>query len=125
MTLHVNDGGTWKSGTPYANDAGTWKAVKEGWVNDAGTWKQFYASVTYTPADGSYGVDTTVNAGFYTISASAPVVWTWSKVGQGTATVANGGTASQITFNVNAGNSCTFNVSSGGHSWTIDFTGAV
>jgi hypothetical protein len=45
MTLHVNDGGTWKqAANVYVNDAGVWKEVQEIYVNDAGTWKSVFVN---------------------------------------------------------------------------------
>lgn len=42
MSLHVNDGGTWKEPTPQVNDGGTWKTPDEVFVNDGGTWKSVW-----------------------------------------------------------------------------------
>ncbi|MHC4157202.1 MAG: hypothetical protein ACYST6_20130 [Planctomycetota bacterium] len=49
MTLHVKDGGTWKSAELHVKDGGTWKPVT-GSVRDAGTWKEFVSGLTVSPS---------------------------------------------------------------------------
>jgi hypothetical protein len=45
MTLHVNDGGTWRQIEAVSvNDAGTWRTIQEIYVNDAGTWRSVFVS---------------------------------------------------------------------------------
>lgn len=121
----VNDAGTWKAPIPWINDGGVWKKPTKLWVNNAGTWTIVWqdVTITYNPADGSYSRDTTAGANSFTITASASVVWNWTKTGQGSANVVNGGSATSITFSASLNQTGTFNVSSGGHSWTIDFMG--
>lgn len=47
MTLHVNDGGTWRTiQGVYVNDGGTWREIQEIYVNDAGTWRSVYQGIT-------------------------------------------------------------------------------
>lgn len=53
MTLHVNDGGTWKAATPYVKDGGTWKPIQALYVRDAGVWKSVYTAVSVTLAPGN------------------------------------------------------------------------
>lgn len=88
------------------------------------------ASAAFNPAPGTYNVgdpDKTASTSF-TITSSTSVVWTWSKTGatQGTADVANGSSATQITFTVtapiNTTKGATFTVTAGGQSWTITLT---
>lgn len=123
MTLHVNDGGTWKTATPYVKDAGAWKPIKEIWVKDAGTWKKAYASVTVTVSmsPGIQGLSGTVasrtfNSETVTVTGGTPTAYLWEVVpngnetwtinsGQGTATaaprvtgVASGTTATATLF---------------------------
>lgn len=85
-------------------------------------------SAAFQPMGGAYS-DDEIGTASYTITASSPVVWTWTKTSgiAGTANVASGSSASSITFSVSgtpsATKSQTFNVSAGGQSWTITVTG--
>jgi len=148
VTLSVNDGGTWKSASPWVNDGGTWKSVLEVWVNDGGVWKQSYVSVTFTPANsGTYSASGYQTAS-YTISCSQAATWTFTKAGDNHcyASIASGGSATSITFTCDAyqvtpqgqlpsfddpwqQNSCTFTVTavSGGvtKNYTINLTATV
>lgn len=63
------------------------------------------------------------------ITCSQPAVWTWSELGYGTASVASGGTASSIVFEVEAsvfggarGSTFTVQATAGGITryWTVD-----
>jgi hypothetical protein len=52
MTLHINDGGTWRDiQSVYVNDLGTWRTIQEVYVNDAGTWRSVYSAETATLSD--------------------------------------------------------------------------
>lgn len=97
MTLHVNDGGTWKSAVPYVNDAGTWTVVREVWVNDAGTWKQAFISISCTIAPTSQN------------SAAAASTWTYSPC---TVTVI-GGTPTSFSWGFTGITGGSFSVSAG------------
>src|SRR5688572_30208517 len=45
MTLHINDGGTWRQIEAVSvNDAGTWRSIDEIYVNDSGTWRSVFVS---------------------------------------------------------------------------------
>lgn len=56
---------------------------------------------TFSPLAGSY-TDGDDGTNTFTITCSAPAVWTWTRTGSslGTANVASGGTASSITFSI-------------------------
>ena len=45
MTLHMKDGGSWKTATPYVRDGGAWKAPAV-YVKDAGVWKLVHSPVS-------------------------------------------------------------------------------
>ena len=50
MSLHVNDGGTWKEVQNLSvHDGGSWKDVAQAWIKDGGEWKIFY------PPESGYG----------------------------------------------------------------------
>lgn len=125
MTVSVNDGGTWKSASPYVNDAGTWKLVKEVWVNDAGTWK-LASGVTFSQAPGSYSVATGVNGGSFTVTASKAVTWTYTKSLSVTASQGSGVSSGGITFSVARLGSGTVSLSvvDNGitYSWDVSFS---
>ena len=126
MTLHVNDGGSWKDATPYVNDGGTWKAVQEVWVNDGGTWKRAYSALSFNPVPGTYNPTGQFNVEF-TIIASKPVVWTYTKSGpaQGNyADIPSGTTASSISIYCDAIPGWNFDdpYSPNGANWTITAT---
>lgn len=45
MTLHANDGGTWRQASQVSvNDGGTWRTAQEVWVNDGGTWRKVFSA---------------------------------------------------------------------------------
>jgi hypothetical protein len=140
MTTHVNDGGTWKSASPYVKDGATWKPVLEVWVKDGTVWKQAYASLTFTPDAGTYSASGFETAS-YTISCSQAATWTWTKSGDShcSASLASGGSATSITFTCNAyqqtpagqqpspddpwvQNSCTFTVTGTANGVTKNYT---
>jgi hypothetical protein len=86
-------------------------------------------ATTYTPAAGSYFDDNSANTASpatFTVSASASVAWTWSSTGSTglTSTVASGGSATSITFNLSSALSAdrdyTITLQSGGKTWTIE-----
>lgn len=99
MTLHVKDGGTWK--TPVVSgvsvkDAGTWKTVTDMYVKKDSTWIKFYPAFTTPPppetsitvtvsptiASGS-GTAGTVTSNSVTASASGgtgPYTYNWTRV---------------------------------------------
>lgn len=103
MTLHIRDGGTWKSAFPYVRDGGVWKQP-EVYVRDGGTWKLVHSpvSVSVSPtsrfASGSNsdynfpactvtvsdGTATSYNWYFTNVSLGSWSVWS----GQGTASAA-------------------------------------
>jgi len=102
VTLHVNDGGTWKSATPWVNDGGTWKPVQEVWVNNGGTWVRAYSAVTFTPPAGSYEAEGYYQVQ-YTLACSLATTWTFSLPSGVTASVANGGSATAVSFTLTSG----------------------
>ena len=56
MTLHVKDGGVWRTvDDPQVRVSGAWQPIQEGWVRVAGVWRQFYSriSVSLATLDGS------------------------------------------------------------------------
>src|SRR5690242_15341126 len=77
--------------------------------------------------DGTYSVDN-VNAASFTINATEPVVWTWSKAPLSvtvSSNVISGDTASSITFTLTtdangATQNATVTAHSGDHTWTIN-----
>lgn len=52
MTVHVNDGGTWRQATSiYVNDGGVWRTITSVYVNDGGTWRLVHTpSVSFSLA---------------------------------------------------------------------------
>lgn len=80
MTLHVKDGGTFKTATPHVKTGGIWKAVQAGYVKDAGVWKQFFTALnaaindatisTYTTSGGAFGTFSVNSTGDYGKSSS-------------------------------------------------------
>lgn len=102
MTLHVNDGGVWKSSTPYVKDGGVWKAVQQLYVRDAGTWKLvFQSGPTFNPVPGTYLDEGTPTASV-TVSASEAVTWTYTKGPAIVASHASGTFRTNITFTLTA-----------------------
>lgn len=102
MAFYRNIAGTWKVSTPYRNIAGTWKPGTL-WRNIAGTWKAI--SALFTP-DGGTVFDDQPRPGpaTATLMCAVPAVWTYGTLGSGvSANVANGGTASSITFSFTLG----------------------
>ena len=83
-------------------------------------------TITFTPAPGTYSETDNVQVGKaqFKITASASVKWNWSATGSiPTSTVANGGSASSITFTLSStlnNKDCTISVTSGTKSWTIN-----
>lgn len=118
--LRVNDAGTWKAATPWVNDAGTWKKPQSVWVNDAGTWKQVWVAVTFDRPDGYSAFGTSAAAGSLSITASQPVVWTYTKSGQGNVNIASGATATTITFSAQKLQSGYVVITVGSHTWTLE-----
>jgi hypothetical protein len=47
MTMHVRDGGIWKTTNPRIKDASTWKQVQKGSVREGGVWKEFFSNASY------------------------------------------------------------------------------
>lgn len=84
------------------------------------------ALTTFNPAAATYNVtDGGTGTAQYTITASAPVVWTWGASNGGSANVVNGGTASSITFTLNggsAGANSTITCSANGQTWTLNMS---
>lgn len=139
MPAYVKDGGVWKEATVYVRDGGVWKQATLS-VKDAGAWKSVAPAVTFTPSGGatsgapeglssyeSYPTNASV-----VISCSQTATWTWSRSGSaaGTASVASGGSATSITFELPSdlflNRTCTFTVSAtaGGVTryWTVVLT---
>lgn len=59
----------------------------------------------------------------YTITATQPVVWNWSSTGDlPTSNVANGDTASSITFTLSTIGESFITVTVGANTWTLDLT---
>jgi len=83
------------------------------------------SGVTFNPVGGTYNQSDggLSQAQSFTITATAAVVWTWSKTGSAaTCNVVSGNSATSITFTVGVGTSdrsATFTVSAGGKNWTI------
>lgn len=49
MTVHINDGGTWRQPTSiYVNDGGTWRTIQQIYVNDGGTWRTVFQNGVIT-----------------------------------------------------------------------------
>lgn len=102
MTLHMKDGGSWKTATPYVREGGVWKAPAV-YVKDAGVWKLVHSpvSVSINPtqidaSDATFGH--VFNAVTANIQGGSATSYTWSFInvaggvwslqsGQGTATV--------------------------------------
>lgn len=102
--LHFNDGSVWKSSTPWFNDGGVWKKPATLWFNDGGTWKPVWQQVTVTfnqPTGANYAEG--IAAAYWSVTASQPVVWTYTKSGVVNASQASGYTGSSISFDITEG----------------------
>jgi hypothetical protein len=126
------NGSSWESPAYFGKlrmwDGSEWRVVEATVATAAGA---FTVPVTFSPAGGSSGAPTPLFAfgdefsdAQVTIYASASVTWNWTEVGQGTASIANGGSGSNITFNLTAGlndRTSIFDVSVGGTDyWTVE-----
>jgi hypothetical protein len=91
MTLHIKDGGTWKSATGYVKDGGTWKQFI-GYVKDAGTWKIFTATAylanlnvinsRVSPLNAAAGVQINTDGVLYNLKATTYTSeYTWLTAG--------------------------------------------
>lgn len=98
MTLHVKDGGAWKTVDPYVKDAGTWKPIQALYVRDAGTWKPVYERVTSTIV----GVTFTTATSTFTV-ASGPTSITTS---DGTVAITSNITVGHVITSTNGGVTC-------------------
>jgi hypothetical protein len=116
MPLSINDGGVWKSATPYVNDGGTWKPVQVGYVNDGGAWKVFYSALAATyDIDASAAISGAGTAVTNAVTVSpiggvSPFQYAWSYVSGDTFSVANPGpspTANVTTFSTSLSTSQT------------------
>lgn len=100
MPLSVRQGGTWKEAQVWVRQGGTWKQA-DVHVREGGTWKLASASVTYTPVPGTYSASDIYTVS-YTLTASVPVVWTFSLPPNVTATITSGTSATSVTFTLPA-----------------------
>lgn len=85
-------------------------------------------ALTFSPVPDTYSAGGLPGRGAtFSITASAPVVWNWSATGDlPTSNVANGGSATTITFTLSnssaADKTAEIVVSAGANSWTIELT---
>jgi len=87
VTMHVRDGGVWKTATPEVKNGGVWKP-HAGYVKDGGVWKVYHASVSY-----AMSVDTTALYERPGLPSTATFTITTTGLSNG----------SQVTFVVNGG----------------------
>jgi phage tail sheath gpL-like len=84
------------------------------------------AGLSFNPVPDTYNRTHRSNVSF-TITATQPVVWNWSAIGDlPTSSVPNGGTASSITISLSASGSdtkdSTVTVTTGENVWTLNLT---
>lgn len=111
MSLHINDGGTWKTAEFWLNDQGTWKRPQV-WVNDLGTWKIVETPTTAVSISPVSRSESTTNTSFTFASCVVTVT---------------GGTATSYTwgFTNAAGGTWTVNSGQGGAAASARVTGAL
>lgn len=88
MSLHIKDGGSWRTvDQPFVNVGGTWKTVKEVHTKHGGTWRKIHTTpyTEYNLSDPSqhhylsYG-----DTGFYDVPTGQGIAYIWVQVsGQG------------------------------------------
>lgn len=100
MPAFVRQGGQWKEGEIWVRQGGLWKRGELS-IREGGTWKIGAASLTYTPPPGTYNYSEQY-AVTAALSASEPVVWSFTLPPNVTASISSGTSAAAVTFTLPA-----------------------